>query len=270
MPDESDNNDQLNEIKPSKSWSAHQAQKKSREGQAHPPNSGKTPQHHPQHAVTRLIAYILGVGLLLFGLSLAFPLTGGVDPYLVRAVLVLFIFGGFAVFWSRSSLLRLMKVAGVWVTIGLGISTFYMISKSDFGARLMTAIDPAGVAVTGEGLAVTRSRDGHFWIRAKFNGVPIRMMVDTGASNVVLSPKDANSVGLRPDLLNFSSQAITANGAVPIARSTVTSVAIGDQTFFDVPVTVNGVEMDGSLMGLTLLNQFGSVEFRGDTMILRP
>lgn len=273
MTDDNDQNIDRPHIKPSKRWTDLQAERRQTGPfNHHPPNTGPkngTIGHHQPHALTRLIAYIVGMGLLLFGLSLAFPLTGAVDPYLVRAVIVLFIFGGAAAYWSRSSLMRLIKVAGVWATIIFAISAFY-IYQSDFGNRFMTAIDPAGVAVTGEGLAVKRSRDGHFWLRASFNGVPIRMMVDTGASNVVLSPADAKVIGLRSDLLEFSGQAITANGAVPIARSTITSVAIGDQTFFDVPVTVNGVDMDGSLMGLTLLNRFGSVEFRGDTMILRP
>lgn len=227
--------------------------------------------HYGGHTrpLTRFIAFIVGMALLLLGLSLAFPLTGGVDPYLVRAMIILFIFGGAAAFWSRSSLLRLFKVAGVWMLIIVAISGFYLF-RSDFGDRFMAALDPAGVVSTGEGLIVQRSRDGHFWLRARFNGVPLLMMVDTGASNVVLSPEDATKIGLSSGQLNFSGRADTANGSVSFARATITSVGIGDQTFYDVPVTVNGAEMQGSLLGLTLLDRFASVEFRGDTLILRP
>lgn len=227
--------------------------------------------HYGGHTrpLTRVIAFIVGMALLLLGLSLAFPLTGGVDPYLVRAMIILFIFGGAAAFWSRSSLLRLFKVAGVWMLIIVAISGFYLF-RSDFGDRFMAALDPAGVVSTGEGLIVQRSRDGHFWLRARFNGVPLLMMVDTGASNVVLSPEDAGKVGLSSGQLNFSGRADTANGSVSFARATITSVGIGDQVFYDVPVTVNGAEMQGSLLGLTLLDRFASVEFRGDTLILRP
>ncbi len=227
--------------------------------------------HYGGHTrpLTRLIAFILGMALLLFGLSLAFPVTGGVDPYLVRAMIILFIFGGAAAFWSRSSLLRLFKIAGVWALVVVAISGFYLY-QSDFGDRFMASLDPAGVVSTGDELIVQRSRDGHFWLRARFNGVPLLMMVDTGASNVVLSPDDAQKIGLSSNQLSFTGRADTANGSVSFARATVTSVGIGDQTYFDVPVTVNGADMQGSLLGLALLDRFASVEFRGDTLILRP
>lgn len=227
--------------------------------------------HYGGHTrpLTRFIAFVIGMALLLLGLSLAFPVTGGVDPYLVRSMIILFIFGGAAAFWSRSSLLRLFKIAGVWALIIVTISGFYLY-RSDFGDRFMASLDPAGVVSTGEELVVRRSRDGHYWLRARFNGVPLLMMVDTGASNVVLSPDDAQKIGFNSNQLSFTGRADTANGSVTFARATVTSVGIGDQTFYDVPVTVNGAEMQGSLLGLTLLDRFASVEFRGDQLILRP
>lgn len=227
--------------------------------------------HYGGHTrpLTRLLAFIVGMALLLVGLSLAFPVTSNLDPYLVRSMIILFIFGGAAAFWSRSSLMRLMKIAGVWTLVIIMISGFYLY-RSEFGDRFMAALDPAGVVSTGEELIVQRNRDGHFWLRARFNGVPLLLMVDTGASNIVLSPDDAKKIGLRTDRLNFTGRADTANGSVTFARATITSVGVGDQTFFDVPVTVNGAEMRGSLLGMTLLDRFASVEFRGDKLILRP
>lgn len=227
--------------------------------------------HYGGHTrpLTRVIALFVGMGLLLLGLSLAFPTTSGLDPYLVRSMLILFFFGGAAAFWSRSSLKRLFTIAGSWAVIIVMISGFYLY-RSDFGDRFMSALDPAGVVPTGEGLVVKRNRDGHFWLRASFNDVPLLLMVDTGASNVVLSPEDAKRIGLRSSQLDFSGRADTANGSVSFARATITNVNVGDQTFFDVPVTVNGAEMQGSLLGMTLLDRFASVEFRGDTLILRP
>ena len=227
--------------------------------------------HYGGHTrpLTRVIAFIIGMALLLIALSLAFPATGMSDPYLVRSMILLFIFGSVAAFWSRSSLMRLLRIAGIWALIVVAISGFYLY-RSDFGDRFMAALDPAGVVSTGEELIVQRSRDGHYWLRARFNGVPLLMMVDTGASNIVLSPEDAQKIGLNSSHLDFSGRADTANGSVAFARATITSVGIGDQTFFDVPVTVNGAEMQGSLLGLTLLDRFASVEFRGDSLILRP
>lgn len=217
----------------------------------------------------RLVMFALGMSMLLFGLSLAFPVASMADPYLIRGLIILFIFGGAAAYWSRSSIWRLAKMAGLWVLVISGIATFYLY-RSDLGNRFMSAIDPAGVVSTDEGLMIHRSRDGHFWLKARMNGVPVLFMVDTGASNVVLSPDDARSVGLNMGVLDFSGRASTANGEVAYARATVSSMGLGDAIFYDVPVTINGTHMDGSLLGMTILNKFSSVEFRGDILILRP
>lgn len=222
-----------------------------------------------QPKIVRLIVFLVGMGLLLLGLSLAFPITGGVDPYLVRSLVIILIFGGAAAFWSRASLLKIVKVAGLWTIIIAGVSVFYLF-QSDFGNRFMSAIDPSGVTSTDEGLMVHRSRDGHFWLRINMNGVPLRFMVDTGASNIVLSPDDARRAGFPAHTLNFNRIAQTANGPVKFARATATSLQVGELILYDVPVTVNGAKMDGSLLGMSVLNRFSSIEFRGDTLILRP
>ncbi|WP_417457077.1 retropepsin-like aspartic protease family protein [Kordiimonas sp.] len=218
--------------------------------------------------LVRLAIFLAGMTMLLFGLSLAFPVDMMADPYLVRGSIILFIFGGAAAFWSRSSLMRLIKIAGLWIIIICGIATFYLY-RSDLGTRFMSAIDPMGVTTTDEGMLVHRSQDGHFWLRARMNGVTVNFMVDTGASNVVLSPDDAQRVGINTGLLDFNGRATTANGEVRFARTTVRELGLGDSVFYDVPVTVNGAEMQGSLLGMSVLQHFASIEFRGDMLILR-
>ena len=231
-------------------------------------NSPAAPLSVQQPRLLRLIVFLVGMALLVFGLSMAFPVAGGVDPYLIRSVIIASIFGGAAAYWSRSSLLKIAKVAGLWAAIIIGVSGFYLI-QSDFSDRFMNSLDPSGVTGTDEGLLVHRSRDGHFWLRAKINGRSILMMVDTGASNVVLSPEDADKVGFRLQNLVFDSHAETANGSVRFARVRASEFSIGPETFYDIPVTVNGSEMKGSLLGMSVLDRFASVEFRGDQMILR-
>ncbi len=239
------------------------------------PDTKQTTEHRQPYqevrpsGLTRLIVFVLGIVMLLFGLSLAFPMTGIADPYLVRALIIILIFGGAAAFWSRSSLWRLAKVAGLWIAIIAGVTVFYLY-RSDLGERFMSSVDPAGVINTEEGHIVHRAKDGHFWLRAEMNGVPVLFMVDTGASHVVLSPEDAKRIGLNPSILNFNRRAETANGPVQFAKATVTSMRLGETEFFDLPVTVNGADMQGSLLGMAVLQKFASVEFRGDKLILRP
>lgn len=230
--------------------------------------SPRAPAPMEQPKFMRLLVFLVGMALLLFGLSLAIPLSGGLDPYLARGVIIAVIFGGAAAFWSRASLWKIAKVAGLWAVIISGISVFYLY-RSDFAARFMTSLDPAGVTSTDEGLVVRRARDGHFWLRARINGVPLLMMVDTGASNVVLSPEDAAKAGFSASNLTFDRVAQTANGEVKFAGATAGRFSIGAATFFDVPITVNGADMSGSLLGMSVLDRFASIEFRGNSMILR-
>ena len=225
--------------------------------------------HRSPTRMGRLIAFLVGIALLMVGLSLAFPVGSAADPHFVRALIILVIFGGTAAFWSRSSLWRLARFAGVWILVILGVASFYLY-RSDFSGRFMAALDPSAAMTTEEGLLVHRSRDGHFWLRAELNGIPVRMMVDTGASNVVLSPDDAERVGINNGILNFDGRAETANGSVRFARAQVETFGVGSAVLNDVPVTINSAEMRGSLLGLSVLNRFSSFEFRGDTLILRP
>ena len=244
------------QYKPSKAWNRA----------ANQPTADPVSVQQPK--LMRLVVFLVGMALLLYGLSLAFPVAGGVDPYLVRSVLIAAIFGSAAAYWSRASLLKIAKVAGLWAIIITGVSMFYLY-QSDFSDRFMSSLDPSGVTVSDDGLVVHRARDGHFWLRASINNTAILMMVDTGASNVVLSPEDAKTVGFPAGTLVFDRIAQTANGEVKFARVNARRFSIGDATFYDVPVTVNGTAMSGSLLGMSVLDRFASVEFRGDSLILR-
>ena len=214
------------------------------------PSDNKTPA---TTRYMRLVVFLIGVALLVGGLAVAFPTDAIDNAYLIRGLIIVVIFGGAAVFWSRSSLMRLAKIAGLWAVIIAALATFYLY-KSDFNARFMSAMDPSGVTSTEDGLIVHRSKDGHFWLRAYANDVPIRMMVDTGASNVVLSPDDAERIGFDLAELDFNGIADTANGQVTYARTELYDMSLGDTHFSNVPVTVNGTKMSGSLLGLSVLN----------------
>ena len=227
------------------------------------------PKDVPVGGTTRVLLFLVGIAILVGGLSLAVPSQSVFDPYLVRSILVLSIFGSVAMFWSRHSLKKLARMVGLWTLIIAAISGYYLY-QSDFGDRLMSALDPASPITSKDGMVIHKNADGHFYLRTLINGEPVRMMVDTGASNIVLSPDDARRVGLDPDRLTFNGMAETANGSVKLARARVDSLRVGDALLENVGVTVNGAEMRGSLFGLSALNSFSSFEFRGNILILRP
>src|SRR5690554_1713896 len=117
-------------------------------------------------------------------------------------------------------------------------------------------------------IEVPLARDGHFHLTAELNGTPVRFIVDTGASALALSPRDARRAGVDPAQLVYAGQARTANGIVPTATVRLDRVAIGDILDENVPAMVIQADIDRSLMGMDYLRRFARVSFEGDSMIL--
>lgn len=114
-----------------------------------------------------------------------------------------------------------------------------------------------------------RQLDGHFHALIEVNGTPIDFLVDTGATSVVLTQEDAESIGLSVDELRFNSQANTANGVVQTARVTLDQMIFGDFIDRRVRAFVNGGELGDSLLGMSYLEKFSEITIAGDRLILR-
>lgn len=124
------------------------------------------------------------------------------------------------------------------------------------------------VVYSGETIEVFKGSDNHFHLTLQINDVPVDFLVDTGATDVVLTQADAARVGLDPKSLAYIGTASTANGTVPIAPVRLETVQLGDILDTRVRASVNGGEMDGSLLGMSYLSRFQSVEIRQDRLIL--
>jgi aspartyl protease family protein len=101
------------------------------------------------------------------------------------------------------------------------------------------------------------------------NGKPIEFMVDTGATEIVLSKDDAKKLGFDLSKLAFIGTAYTANGPVSSAPVRLESISLGPFHDENVRATVNGGDLFGSLLGMEYLRRFGSIEITRDAMILR-
>ena len=117
-------------------------------------------------------------------------------------------------------------------------------------------------------IEVPLAHAGHLHLTAELNGAPVRFIVDTGASALALSPRDARRAGIDLDRLVYAGQARTANGIVPTATVRLDRVAIGDIVDENVPAMVIQADIDRSLMGMDYLRRFARISFEGDTMIL--
>lgn len=113
---------------------------------------------------------------------------------------------------------------------------------------------------------ITRSYDGHFYVTAQVNGVPIRFMIDTGASMVALSADDADRANVPMD--GQVGIARGAGGDVEMTQTRIDSITVGGLTARAVRGAVLD-QLDHSLLGQSFLSQLESVEISGDTMTLR-
>lgn len=117
---------------------------------------------------------------------------------------------------------------------------------------------------------VMRSSDGHFYVNAMLNSTPVHMLVDTGASTIVLRSDDAIKAGLNPESLIYSIPTSTANGNTYSARTRVQTLIVGGITQHDVPVMVSRPgALSTSLLGQSFLSQLSGFRISGNELVLQ-
>lgn len=117
---------------------------------------------------------------------------------------------------------------------------------------------------------VSRGQSGDFALRATINGVHAPMVVDTGATSVVLTFETAKAAGLPLELLDYDVDLETAGGHTRAARLTLDRLAIGNLVERSVPaLVVPRGQMKTNLLGMSFLDRLESWEVRPDSLMLR-
>jgi clan AA aspartic protease (TIGR02281 family) len=110
---------------------------------------------------------------------------------------------------------------------------------------------------------------GHYVVEAMVNGAPVTFLVDTGASEIVLTQDDARRIGLEPRALAFTQRFSTANGEVRGAPVVLREIRISQFRLFDVTASVNEAPLEVSLLGMSFLEQLSGYEVERGRLILR-
>jgi aspartyl protease family protein len=162
-----------------------------------------------------------------------------------------------------------LRYAAIWAAILLIIIAAYSYKEEIMNTRVMAELMPNRARLSSDGnLMIRSSADGHFYIEAKTNGVPVNFMIDTGASDVVLSKTDAKRIGINTDELNYSRTYKTANGATGGAQVKLNRLQIGGFMLDNFQVSVNQGDLDNSLLGMSALRELGGVSINGDEMVI--
>ncbi|QHQ34914.1 retropepsin-like aspartic protease family protein [Algicella marina] len=187
---------------------------------------------------------------------------------LVYLVLLGVFVGSYFFFDAGARLGQNVKMAFVWFGIfGIVIIGFKLFEDASIREATLRETPRVSSFVDRE-IELDRARDGHFYVTLDINGAPVRFVVDTGASLVVLNEDDARKTGLEPETLRYTGRARTANGQVSIAPITLKEVTLGGVTDTRVRAAVNGGRLDTSLLGMSYLNLFSKIEIAGNRMTL--
>lgn len=109
-----------------------------------------------------------------------------------------------------------------------------------------------------------RSGGGHFYADVEVNGELVHFLVDTGATGVALTERDAERIGLAFDRGGYEQVGVGASGPVRGKFVTLDTVSLDGKAAHKVEGAIlAGSEI--SLLGQNYLGRF-SIEMRGNTM----
>lgn len=176
----------------------------------------------------------------------------------------------------RQRLAESLQAAALWLVIALLLAVAYTYREPlrQAGKRVLGQLIPGYAVSVADGrhltVEVARGVDGQFSVRAEVNGARLSMLVDTGASAVVLSNEAARAAGLPVAGLTYDVLVETANGRTRAASVLIERMAVGGIVEHRVPALVAAPgALGGSLLGMSFLSRLDSFVFRGDRLILR-
>jgi len=188
-----------------------------------------------------------------------------------KIALLVFV-GGAILTMFRERFTQAITAAMLWIVIGLALVVVYSyrFELHNVADHVLVALVPGYVVSHGRNVEIGRNSVGDFAISAQINGARVAMVLDTGASAVVLTHDDAKAAGLPLEVLNYTVNIDTANGRTRAAPVTLDRIAIGGLTERSVEaLVVQPGQLKMSLLGMSYLNRLQSFEVSGDRVVLK-
>jgi aspartyl protease family protein len=188
------------------------------------------------------------------------------------SALALFIGAGMVVMF-RGRISQALEAAVFWLVIAavLAIGYTYRHDLRAIGDRVLAELVPGRAAQrSARTVEIVRGRAGDFQVAAQVNGSRVAMVLDTGASAVVLTQDAAKTAGLPIEVLSYSVPVETANGRTHAAPVTLDRLAVGGIVERAVPALIaQPGQLRISLLGMSFLGRLESWEVRGDKLLMR-
>ena len=162
-------------------------------------------------------------------------------------------------------------VFGVALTASFATALTIRHLEGDGAAQAATAPVPVTApAAVGTAAQVVKAEDGHYWAQARIDGRAVRVLVDTGASVVVLTRADAGRLGVAPDPASFTGRIQTASGMVRAAPVRLNTVSVAGARVDRVEALVVEQGLEYSLLGMSYLGRLSAFEATPTGLTLRP
>jgi aspartyl protease family protein len=215
-------------------------------------------------AVTALVLWVAG------GAAPSFGSDQSAASFTYNAILAVLLLASLVLGW-RGSASQAVRYAAIWLALGFALVLGYSY-RNDVNAiwqRVTGELNPAmPIERAGGEVVLRRARDGHFYADVVVNGATIRMLVDTGATDIALSPADAAAAGIAVEQLSFTSIVSTANGPAAAADVRLDDVRVGSIVRRNVGGSVSR-GLSGSLLGMSFLNKLKRFSTEADEMVLQ-
>jgi aspartyl protease family protein len=185
----------------------------------------------------------------------------------IVAILALVLLGLF-----RGRLSQAIKSILIWaaIVLALAVGYTYRFELREVADRVTAEFLPGYAATRGHVVEVARGQTGNFVVLTQVNGARTPMILDTGASSVVLTHEAARAAGLPLEVLSYTVPVDTANGRTRAAPVTLQSIGVGGIVERDVSALIaQPGQLRQSLLGMSFLNRLEGWEVRGDRLVLR-
>lgn len=236
------------------------------------------PRHdssRPRGRVAVLLAALLlaaGIGGLIWWLPEALDARDSQIALVSRVVILVAVLGGVILhFRGRLHHAALQAVAwlGVFAVIVIGYS--FRAELGGIRDRLLGELLPHRAVAGADGsVSIRASGDGHFRVEVAVDGTTLRFMIDTGATGISLSRRDAERLGIDRRQLRFTLPVQTANGTTMVAPVRLNRLVLGPIDMHDIGATVNDNLEGASLLGMSFLNRLRGYDVRDGVLTLRP
>jgi aspartyl protease family protein len=187
-------------------------------------------------------------------------------------IVALVLVGMIALALYRRRFSDVLESALLWIVVALllVLGYTYRFELRDVSEQVLAEFIPGRAVSKGRTVEIARSGSGSFSLAMQVNGARVPMVLDTGASSVVLTQEAAKAAGLPLEVLNYSVNVDTANGRARAAQVTLDRVSIGGITERSVPALIaQPGQLRMSLLGMSFLNRLESWEVRGERLLMR-